>query len=414
MAARKTPGLAGATARSASPLLVGLVLAYLMQTVVTGQINDFYGKMLVDIGIAIVLGVSLGIVNGFTGQFSLGHAGFMAVGGYTAAGIVYYGSIKLFGTKAIYGGFLGPGELLLFGACLAGGVMAAVAGWVVGLPSLRLRGDYLAIVTLGFGEIIRVLLQQTNDVILSVPEVQRTDWWTLGDNLGAGLGFIGGPRYIDPKNPFWVWIFVVLVCLVAYRIKYSNRGRQLLAVRENEIAAEAMGIRTTWVKVSAFMWSAFFAGVGGGLYAHELGNSLRPADLGFQRSIDIVIIVVLGGMGSITGVIIAAIGVTLLPEVFREFAEYRMIVYALALILMMILRPQGLLGLKELWEVDWREVGRSIVRLPQRLASFAVGLIHRPWRRVLGRLPRDLWAAITGADRDDDDEPPRPSRGGRA
>ena len=394
------PGLAGSTARSLLPLAIGLVLAYLLQTVVATSIGDFYGKMLVDVGIAIVLGVSLGIVNGFTGQFSLGHAGFMAVGGYTAAAIVYYGSIKLFGTKDIHGGLFGPGELLLLAACLAGGVMAAAAGWLVGLPSLRLRGDYLAIVTLGFGEIIRVLLQQTDDVKMSVEEVKRADWWTLTDNLGAGLGFIGGPRYINATNPFWVWFFVVVVCLVAYRVKYSNKGRQLLAVRENEIAAEAMGIQTTRSKVSAFMMSAFFAGVGGGLYAHELGNSLRPADLGFQRSIDIVIIVVLGGMGSISGVIIAAIGVTLLPEVFREFSEYRMIVYAVALILMMILRPQGLLGLKELWEVDWRAVGRSLATAPRRFVLW--------WPEValpyLARLLRRSMARLRGLDPDDAEE----------
>lgn len=404
MARSAVPGTPMILVRSAVPVIIALIIAYLVQTVVATSIGDFYGKMLVDVGIAIVLGVSLGIVNGFTGQFSLGHAGFMAVGGYTAAAIVYYGSIKLFGTKAIYGGFLGPGELLLLGGCLVGGVFAALAGWLVGLPSLRLRGDYLAIVTLGFGEIIRVLLQQTEDVVMDVKKVKAAEWWTLSDNLGAGLGFIGGPRYIDPKNPFWVWLFVCVVCLVAYRVKYSNKGRQLLAVRENEIAAEAMGIATTRAKVSAFMMSAFFAGVGGGLYAHELGNSLRPADLGFQRSIDIVIIVVLGGMGSISGVIIAAIGVTLLPEVFREFSEYRMIVYALALILMMILRPQGLLGLKELWEVDWREVGRGLVTLPRRTV---VALAHLPiWlARTARRLPGRLWATVTGRDPDDlDDE----------
>jgi len=399
------PGAVMSTVRSIVPLLVALVLAYLMQTVVATMIGDFYGKMLVDVGIAIVLGVSLGIVNGFAGQFSLGHAGFMAVGGYTAAAIVYYGSIKLFGTKAIYGGFLGPGELLLLGACLAGGVAAAIAGWLVGLPSLRLRGDYLAIVTLGFGEIIRVLIQQTDDVVLSVEKVKQTDWYVLRDNLGGGLGFIGGPRYIDPKNPFWVWLFVAVVCLVAYRVKYSNQGRQLLAVRENEIAAEAMGIQTTRAKVSAFMMSAFFAGVGGGLYAHELGNSLRPADLGFQRSIDIVIIVVLGGMGSISGVCIAAIGVTLLPEIFREFSEYRMIVYALALILMMILRPQGLLGLKELWEIDWRDVGRSLVSAPGRLLRWLVGL-PVVIVGVVRRLPRQLRATLTGRELDDDEDAP--------
>ncbi|MEZ4403946.1 MAG: branched-chain amino acid ABC transporter permease [Kofleriaceae bacterium] len=400
-----SPGFGGAVARSLWPILVGFALAYAIQMALAPMLPDFYGKLLVDIGIAIVLGVSLGIVNGFAGQFSLGHAGFMAIGGYTAAAIVYYGSIKLFGTKAIYGGSLGPGELLLLAGCIAGGLLAAAAGWLVGLPSLRLSGDYLAIVTLGFGEIVRVLLQQTDDVVVAQAKAEATDWWRLLDNLGGGLGFIGGPRYIDAKNPFWVWLVVVVVCLVAYRMKYSNRGRQLLAVRENEIAAEAMGIRTTRAKVSAFMWSAFFAGVGGGLYAHELGNSLRPADLGFQKSIDIVIIVVLGGMGSISGVCIAAVAVTLLPEVFRSFSEYRMIVYALALILMMILRPQGLLGVKELWEVEWRDVGRSIGALPAwlgRAPGRAVAWLGGVGRD-LARLPARVVSVFTGRDPDDEE-----------
>ncbi len=152
-----------------------------------------------------------------------------------------------------------------------------------------------------------------------------------------------------------MWVFVALVLIVAYRLKASSKGRQLLAVRENEIAAEAMGVPTTRVKVNAFVIAAFFAGIGGGLFAHELGNSLNPGDLGFQKSIDIVIMVVLGGMGSITGVVAAATILTVLPELFREFAQYRMIVYALALILMMILRPQGLFGIRELWELGpWR------------------------------------------------------------
>jgi branched-chain amino acid transport system permease protein len=141
VSARATPGVAGAAVRSLYPIVIGFALAYLMQTVVAVSIGDYYSKILIDIGIAIVLGVSLGIVNGYAGQFSLGHAGFMAVGGYVAAAIVYYGSIKLFGTKAIYGGSLGPGELLLCAGCIAGGAFAALAGWLVGQPSLRLRGD---------------------------------------------------------------------------------------------------------------------------------------------------------------------------------------------------------------------------------------------------------------------------------
>ncbi|KAB2911071.1 MAG: branched-chain amino acid ABC transporter permease [Kofleriaceae bacterium] len=343
--------------KSAWPVAAGFLFAYLMQMVVAPGVGDFHGKLMLDVGIAIMAGLALNIVNGYAGQFSIGHAGFMAVGGYVCAGIVYYGSIKLWGSREIHGGFLGPGELLLFAGCVIGGLFAAVAGVLVGLPSLRLRGDYLAIVTLGFGEIVRVLLQQTDDVVLDPRKVEAASPLELADNLGGALGFFGSPRYLDPKNPFWIWLFVVIVLIVSYRLKYSSKGRQLLAVRENEVAAEAVGVPTTRVKVSAFITSAFFAGIGGGLYAHELGNSLRPADLGFQKSIDLVIIVVLGGMGSMTGVVVAATALTILPELFREFAEYRMIFYALALILMMILRPQGIFGIKELWELSiWKQV----------------------------------------------------------
>jgi branched-chain amino acid transport system permease protein len=356
-AAAVKPNLLVVIGKSAWPIAAGFVFAYLMQTVVATTVTDFHGKLMLDIGIAIMCGVALNIVNGYAGQFSIGHAGFMAVGGYVAAAIVYYGSIKLWGSRAIHGGFLGPGELLLVAGCVIGGLFAAATGVLVGLPSLRLRGDYLAIVTLGFGEIVRVLLQQTTDVVLDVKKVQESSALDLSGHLGGALGFFGTPRYLDPKNPFWIWLFVVLVLIVAYRLKYSSKGRQLLAVRENEVAAEAVGVPTTRVKVSAFITSAFFAGIGGGLYAHELGNSLRPADLGFQKSIDLVIIVVLGGMGSMTGVVVAATVLTVLPELFREFSEYRMIFYALALILMMILRPQGLFGIKEIWELSiWRKI----------------------------------------------------------
>jgi branched-chain amino acid transport system permease protein len=247
-----------------------------------------------------------------------------------------------------------------------------------------------------------VLLKQTDDVVSDPQVVADTAWWRLGDNLGGGLGF-DGASYIDAQNPFWVWLFVIVVCLVAFRVKYSNKGRHLLAVRENEIAAEAMGIATTRAKVSAFMMSAFFAGVGGGLYAHELGNGLRPGDLGFQKSIDFVIIVVLGGMGSISGVCIAAVGVTLLPEVFREFSQYRMIAYAIALILVMIVRPQGLLGLKELWEVDWRGIGRGIVSAPRRLVAWA-RTVPASVTRFRRHGPRRLWARLRGRDPDDVDD----------
>lgn len=361
------PSTGRAVLGSAWPLVAGIGIAFLLQIVLAPILGPFNAKMLLDIGIAVVLAVSLNIVNGFAGQFSIGHAGFMMVGGYTAAFLTYYGSIKLWGSAEPHGGFMGVGDLMFLGACVAGGLMASVAGLIVGLPSLRLRGDYLAIVTLGFGEIVRVFVQRSQDV-LYVDQVGDTSMLDLSDNLGGALGFTGTPTYVSPTpwkpetghaGIFFAYLMVVIVLIVAYRLKLSSQGRALLAVRENEIAAEAVGVNTARVKVVAFVLAAFFAGVGGSLFAHEFGNTLTPSELGFQKSIDIVIMVVLGGMGSISGAVVAAIGLTIMPELLREFAEYRMIFYALALILVMILRPQGLFGIKELWETSLWQKARA-------------------------------------------------------
>jgi branched-chain amino acid transport system permease protein len=321
----------------------------LLQQIVVPAIGPFPAKILLDIGIAIVAAGSLNIVNGFGGQFSIGHAGFMLIGGYGAAWLVYYGSIHLWGSAGFHGGFLGAGDWLFLIGCVLAGVLAAAAGVIVGLPSLRLRGDYLAIVTLGFGEIARVLIQLSGDVVPADEAANKSMISELG-NLGGSLGFGGVPTY---TRIFYVYVFVAILVLCAYRLKISSRGRALLAVRENEIAAEAVGINTSRVKVQAFVMSAFFAGIGGALFAHELGTTLNPRELGFQKSIDLVIMVVLGGMGSITGVVFAAIILTIMPELFRQFADYRMPIYALALILVMILRPQGLFGIRELWDTAW-------------------------------------------------------------
>ena len=334
-----------ALVRSLWPLVIGIFVAWVLQEWLAPFLGPFPAKLVLDIGIAIVLAVSLNIVNGFGGQFSIGHAGFMMVGGFTAAWLTYYGSIQLWGAPDLHGGFLGTGDILFLCACVLGGVLAAVAGLVVGLPSLRLRGDYLAIVTLGFGEIMRVLVQRTGDVVNPADVTSLTGNMT---NLGGSLGFGGVPTY---TRIFWVYVFVAIVLVAAYRLKTSSKGRQLLAVRENEIAAEAVGVNTARVKVSSFVMAAFFAGIGGGLFAHELGTTLNPRELGFQKSIDLVIMVVLGGMGSISGVVLAAIGLTIMPELFRSFSDYRMPVYALALIIVMIVRPQGLLGIRELWDL---------------------------------------------------------------
>jgi branched-chain amino acid transport system permease protein len=339
------------------PLVAGIAVAWLLQQWIAPTIGPFYAKVLLDIGIAIVAAVSLNIVNGFGGQFSIGHAGFMMIGGYAAAWLTYYGSIHLWGSPGFHGGFLGGGDILFLLACVLAGVIAAGAGLIVGLPSLRLRGDYLAIVTLGFGEIVRVLIQRTSDV-LPPADAAKTGMFGAIGNLGGSLGFGGVPTY---TRIFYVYVFVAILVICAYRLKISSRGRALLAVRENEIAAEAVGINTARVKIQAFVMSAFFAGIGGALFAHELGTTLNPRELGFQKSIDLVIMVVLGGMGSITGVVFAAVILTIMPELFRQFSEYRMPVYALALIVVMILRPQGLFGIRELWDTPlWRRLlGRA-------------------------------------------------------
>jgi branched-chain amino acid transport system permease protein len=334
---------------SAWPVIAGMLLAAAIHFMLPEIIGPFGKKIAIDIGIAIILAVSLNIVNGMTGQFSLGHAAFMALGGYVAGMITYYGSMLIWSSTSRHGGFLGSGEWLFFAACIIGGCLATGAGYVVGLPSLRLRGDYLAIVTLGFGEILRVVFQQTRPVISSVEKLRTAEASQLiPPPVGGAEGFYGVPKY---TNLFWVYTFATFMLVVAFRLKRSSLGRAMISVREDEFAAQAMGVNVARVKVLAFMLAAFFAGMAGGLYAHEVGNIISPADAGFQRSLDYVLMTVLGGRGSITGVMLAAILLTALPEVLRNFDQYRLIVYALLLIGMMLLRPQGLFGIHEIWDL---------------------------------------------------------------
>ena len=274
--------------------------------------NRYYLGVAIDVGINIILAVSLNLINGHTGQFSLGHAGFMAVGGYTAAAI----------TLAIGPRIPGPLAGLLFaGALVAGGLLAAVAGLAVGIPTLRLRGDYLAIVTLGFGEIIRVLLQNMECV-------------------GAASGLSGIP---EKTTLFWAFGLAAITVYVVGCLVSSTYGRGFIAVHDDEVAASASGINPTRYKVTAFVVGAFFAGIAGGLFAHHK-LFLSPTNFDFMKSIDIVVMVILGGMGRTGGVILAAIVLTLLPEFLRPFAEYRMIIYSLLIIVLMLARPQGLFG----------------------------------------------------------------------
>jgi branched-chain amino acid transport system permease protein len=337
-----------------------------------GLFGDYGQRILLDLSIAMIAAVSLTIVNGFTGQFSIGHAAFMAIGGYTAAWISYYFALSFWGTAQVTPTMFGPHQWLMLGSAMVGGFVAAGIGWVVGLPSLRLKGDYLAIVTLGFGEIVRVLLQQTNkqkhtaDELAAAPAIgfghaKDQQGFLFPPAVGGSEGFAG---LVWSTNLFIAYLLVLATLVFAYRLKQSSYGRAMLSIREDEIAAESMGINVTKLKVRAFMLGAFFAGIAGAIYAHQPAATLRPVDAGFQRSFDIVMMVVLGGLGSISGATLAAILITLLNVWLVDFGAFRMILFALILILMMIFRPQGLFGLNEVWDLRrlWKKRRPEAVR----------------------------------------------------
>ena len=292
--------------------LTGLAGAVALYAVAFGLmeidlIGAFWQLNIVLICINIILAVSLNLITGFTGQFSIGHAGFMAVGAYLSAVM----TVKLGLPFAV--------------AILAGAIGAAILGFAIGLPTLRLQGDYLAIATLGLGEIIRI-------TILNIPYV------------GGASGLMGIPRYTT-----FTWAFFAMVVTIFFIKNFinSSHGRACISIRENEIAAEAMGVDTTKYKVLAFTIGAAFAGVAGGLFSHYFYIA-HPASFTFMKSFDILTMVVLGGMGSITGSITAAILLTFISAALASYPEWRMVIYSLLLIVLMIYRPQGLFGNKEL------------------------------------------------------------------
>ncbi len=286
--------------------------------VLDSQLNPYFLRVLVNCGIAGILAMSLNLINGCAGQFSLGHAGFMAVGAYVSAGLT-----TVFPAGAFLQSSLGVG--LAIGM---GGAVAGLAGYLVGLPSLRLRGDYLAIVTLGFSEMIRVTFLNIN-------------------SLGGARGMYGIP---SQSNFFWVFLWLAMTFVVLSRLLRSSRGRAIFALRDDEIAAEAMGVDVSHYKVMSFAISSFFAGIAGGLFAHYQGF-IDPQSFDFSRSVLIVIMVVLGGMGSMSGALLGAFIVTILPESLRAFEQYRLVIFPLLLILMMLWRPMGILGHREIWDL---------------------------------------------------------------
>lgn len=283
------------------------VYAVIQSMIKFDVIGAFWQLNVVLICINIILSVSLNLINGFTGQFSIGHAGFMAVGAYLGAVM----TVKL--------------QLPFIVAILAGAAAAGLLGFIIGLPTLRLSGDYLAIATLGLGEIIRI-------TILNIPYV------------GGASGLMGIPRHTT-----FTWVFFIMIFTIFFIKNFinSSHGRACISVRENEIAAEAMGVDTTKYKVLAFTIGAAFAGVAGALFSHYFYIA-HPASFTFMKSFDILTMVVLGGLGSLTGSITGAILLTFVSAALASYPEWRMVIYSLMLISLMLYRPQGLFGNKEL------------------------------------------------------------------
>lgn len=311
-------------------------------------------------GINIILAVSLNLINGFTGQFSIGHIGFMAIGAYTSTFATVYCT---HGLERWLAGVVGAdvaAALVFILVILVGALAAAIAGLIVGIPSLRLRGDYLAIATLGFAEIIRIVITNTNKVGGATGFRGCVDSVNGVTCLDESMGRLTIPAY---TNFFWIGLFAVITIIVIYNIVNSDAGRALVSIREDELAAQAMGVNTTRYKVTSFVISSAFAGVAGALYGHW--RLPHPNDFTFVRSFEIIIMIVLGGMGSITGSVLGALVITFLPELLRQLPggvyDYRLVIYALLLIIIMIVRPQGVLG--------GREFGFSWLKRPRRLSE---------------------------------------------
>jgi len=298
-------------------ILSALIYGVIQFLMTGGWIDSLYSNMIILMAINIMLAVSLHLVIGITGQFSIGHAGFLAVGAYVSA----IATMKF--------------QLPFPIAILAGGIVAALAGLLVGIPTLRLRGDYLAIATLGFAEIIRIFF--------------------------LNIDYVGGAAGMQVTHlTTWTSTFICLFITILVIVNFTNsrHGRAAIAIRENEIAADAMGINTTYYKVAAFALGSLFAGVAGALQAHNF-YIINPTNFGFLKSFDILIYVVLGGLGSLSGSVIAASFLTIISTYLQDYPETRMIIYSLVLVIVMLYRPKGLMGTKEITDLFKRKGGNS-------------------------------------------------------
>ena len=398
-------------ARRVGVAVAAVALLALLEVVLKHAINPYIYDILIRIGITIVLAVSLNLINGFTGQFSLGHAGFMAIGGYASGALTYHLGPRWIAALP----FPEPVSQVVLFVCalLLGAVLAGAAGLIVGVPSLRLKGDYLAIATLGFGEIIRVMVINLDRMLSVTRPVAERDSFVF---IGGAKGLSGVPQY---SNFFWVFLAALGVVLMVRNLVRSSLGRACIAVREDEVAASAMGVDTTRTKVLAFVIGSAWAGLAGGLHGHFI-QGLYPNDFTFLQSIDVVVVVVLGGNGSLTGSVVTAavlrivenvlrtlpgaatvfylfilggaalswsksrarrgvflvrfavnlVGLTLVLIFMHDWLESRIAflrgaLYAFILIMLMLNRPQGLLGRQEL---DFGRLLRRLRRPPPAAA----------------------------------------------
>ncbi|TSK08252.1 MAG: branched-chain amino acid ABC transporter permease [Geobacter sp.] len=286
-----------------------------------GSIDPYMLQILVNVGIAIVLALGLNVITGLTGQLSLGHAAFMSIGAFTSAMVTIKTGLPFFANLAVTG------------------FVTAIVAAIIGFPILRLTGDYLAICTLGFAEIVKVFFlnfEPTNKALgLTVPAAKTAI-----------------------PMPIYVWIVAILAIILVTFVENSRFGRALKAIREDEIAADAMGINTARYKIQAFALGSFMAGIGGGLYAHFL-SYINPSDFGFLKSVDILSMVVLGGLGSVPGTVIGSSVLASAPEFLRFMSQYRMLVYGALLVFLMVFRPNGLLGGVNVTDLLLRAIGKK-------------------------------------------------------
>lgn len=307
--------------------LIGLILLFfalygLFETGVFGSRTDYLKGIATTACYTIIMVTSLNLLVGIMGEFSLGHAGFMSVGAYASA--VLTNAITASGAEL-------PKFVLFLLAIVIGGIAAAITGVIVGIPALKLRGDYLAIVTIAFAEIIRVA-------------------FTNFEITGGGRTMSGIAKLSDFYWVFWVTVVCVTIMYMFIRSRF---GRTVKAIREDYIAASASGVNVTFYKVMTFTISAFFAGIAGAIYAHYM-TAMIPTSFNFMYSAEFLTEVIIGGTGSMTGSIIGAAFLSALPEAMRAFARYRMLGYSVVLVLIMIFRPGGIFGT---WEFS---LGRAI------------------------------------------------------